>query len=111
MVSLVMRRLEDPNGRSCSRPLESVTTFTDTGGGQSEPERPTEPTAPTPRDQWPIPGVYFDTTGWRLTASSATCMTWAGDQSGELTLTMETPSAVRTPRPINLDAIEALRQE
>jgi hypothetical protein len=71
----------------------------------SEPqgESPPPGSPATARDQWTIPGVYFDTAGWRLTDATQTSMSWVGDFGGGMTLTKD-GAAARTSQPVDLDA-------
>jgi hypothetical protein len=58
----------------------------------------------TPRDQWTVRGVYFDTAGWRLTSASETAMVWEGDVGGSMTLTKDAAPA-GTDHPLDLVAV------
>jgi hypothetical protein len=67
-------------------------TWRKLGTGQQLPPAPVA-SAQTPRDQWTIAGVYFDTSGWRLSESSATSMVWVGDRGGTMTLSQQSAAA------------------
>jgi len=74
---------------------------------KAEPPQEQAPTASsgTPREQFTIGGVYFDTAGWwHLTEASETRMTWTGDFGGTMTLTKD-GAAARTVQPLDLEAV------
>jgi hypothetical protein len=60
----------------------------------------------TAREEWTIPGVYFDAAGWRLSESTPTRMVWHGAFGGTMTLTCEaTPEW--TAANLDLDSVRA----
>ncbi len=56
------------------------------------------------RDQWTIPGVYFETGGWRLSEATDTQMSWVGAFGGTMTLRRDDIPAW-TADEIDLDAV------
>jgi hypothetical protein len=59
----------------------------------------------TPADQWTVPGVSFDTSGWQLTAATPATMTWTAS-SAILTLTKDAVPADHAPA-----TLTALREQ
>ena len=57
------------------------------GGSDSPPA--------TPRDQWTVSGIYFDTSGWQLTETGPSRMAWTAP-AATLVLTSE-PASERAP--------------
>ena len=49
----------------------------------------------TPPEQWTVSGIYFDTSGWQLTESTSSRMTWSAP-SATLVLRSD-PPAERAP--------------
>ena len=70
------------------------------------PSASTEDWTGTTREQWTIPGVYFDAAGWRLSEATRTRMAWRGAFGGTMTLTCEA-TAVWTAADLNLDSVRA----
>jgi hypothetical protein len=59
---------------------------------------------PTPANQWTVPGICFYTTGWQLTASSLTSMTWTA-RDATLVLTKDHVPPDHAPATLTADWI------
>ena len=59
--------------------------------GRSPPGADDLPPATSP-EQWTVPGIFFDTEGWRLESASATAMEWSAPHA-RLNLTTTDPAA------------------